>query len=145
MSMQKTKFYKTEETNTEWVLVDARGKILGRLATRIAQMLQGKDKARWSPNFITGNKVVVINAKYVHLTGMKQKTKFYDKYSGYPSGRKEISLEELMQKNPVKVVYYAVKGMLPKNKLAKLMLRNLKIYPESGHRNAAQKPREVKL
>ncbi|MCF7870824.1 MAG: 50S ribosomal protein L13 [Candidatus Omnitrophica bacterium] len=139
--MRKTKFYKKDDK--DWVLIDAQGKILGRLATRIAKILQGKHKADYTPNSICGDKVVVINAKKIKVTGKKEKDKKYDKYSGYPGGRKEISLEELSEKNPSKVLFYAVGGMLPKNLLRKNMLRSLKIYPDSDHRQTAQQPKEI--
>jgi large subunit ribosomal protein L13 len=139
--MRKTKFYKKDDK--DWVLIDAQGKILGRLATRIAKILQGKHKADYTPNSICGDKVVVINAKKIKVTGKKEKDKKYDKYSGYPGGRKEISLEELSEKNPSKVLFYAVGGMLPKNLLRKNMLRSLKIYPDSNHEQTAQQPKEI--
>lgn len=139
--MNKTRFYKKEDKN--WVLIDAQGKVLGRLATRIAQILQGKHRAIYTPNSICGDKVVVINAAKIKVTGKKEKEKKYDKYSGYPGGRKEISLKELSDKNPVKALQYAVGGMLPKNKLRKEMLRSLKIYPDKAHKQVAQKPQEI--
>ncbi|MCF7874277.1 MAG: 50S ribosomal protein L13 [Candidatus Omnitrophica bacterium] len=139
--MRKTKFYKKDDK--DWVLINAQGKILGRLATRIAKILQGKHKADYTPNSICGDKVVVINAKKIKVTGKKEKDKKYDKYSGYPGGRKEISLEELSEKNPSKVLFYAVGGMLPKNLLRKNMLRSLKIYPDSNHEQTAQQPKEI--
>jgi len=139
----KTKFY--NDVERKWVLIDAKDKVLGRLATRIAKILQGKNKPKYSPNFICGDNVVVINAKYVRFTGNKLRNKIYDKYSGYPSGRKEITLEKLREKNPVKVVYYAVKRMLPKNVLAKKMIRMLKIYPEDKHYHNAQAPQRIEV
>jgi large subunit ribosomal protein L13 len=141
--MKKTKFFNKEER--KWVLIDARNKVLGRLATRIAKILQGKHKPTYSPNFLCGDRVVVINAKYIRVTGKKWEDKIYDKYSGYPGGRKEIPLKKLMEKNPSKVVYLAVKGMLPKNKLGKLMLRSLKVYPEDKHIHQAQKPQKIEV
>ncbi len=141
--MKKTKFYPSVERR--WLLVDAKGKTLGRLATRIARILQGKTKPTYSPNFLCGDYVVVINAKYIKVTGKKLKEKIYDKYSGYPKGRKEITLEKLMQKNPTKVLYLAVKGMLPKNRLGKRMLRSLKVYSENEHPHTAQNPVKVEV
>ncbi|OPX29911.1 MAG: 50S ribosomal protein L13 [Candidatus Omnitrophica bacterium 4484_171] len=141
--MKKTKFY--NDVERKWVLIDAKDKVLGRLATRIARILQGKNKSRYSPNFICGDNVVVVNAKYVKFTGNKLKDKIYDKYSGYPSGRKEITLEKLKEKNPSKVVYYAVKRMLPKNVLAKRMIKMLKVYPEDKHYHGAQAPRKIEV
>ncbi len=140
---KKTKFYPGVEK--KWIIIDAKGKVLGRLASSIAKILQGKNKASYSPNFLCGDNVVVINARYVKITGKKLKNKIYDKYSGYPGGRKEITLERLMDKNPTKVIYYAVKGMLPKNLLAKKMLRMLKIYPQEAHLHKAQNPQKVEV
>jgi len=141
--MKKTKFY--NDIEGKWVLIDAKDMVLGRLATRIARILMGKTKPGYTPNFICGDKVVVINAKLVKYTGNKLKKKIYDKYSGYPSGRKEITLEELNKKNPVLALRSAVKGMLPRNVLAKQMLRNLKIYPENKHAHEAQKPEKIEV
>ena len=141
--MQKTLFY--NNLNRNWFLIDAKGKILGRLATRIAIILQGKHKPQYSPNYICGDNVVVINAKYIRLTKNKINTKTYNKYSGYPSGRKEITLKELLNKNPSKVLYNAVKGMLPDNLLRKRMLRLLKIYPEDTHPHIAQNPKKIEV
>ena len=141
--MKYTKFYSRIERR--WLLVDARNKTLGRIATRIAKILQGKTKPTYSPNFLCGDYVVVINARYIKVTGKKLEEKIYDRYSGYPGGRKEITLKELMKKNPSKALYLAVKGMLPKNKLRKRMLRALKIYPEDKHPHLAQKPEKIEV
>ena len=141
--MKFTKFYPRIERR--WLLVDARNKTLGRVATRIAKILQGKTKPTYSPNFLCGDYVVVINARYIKVTGKKLEEKIYDKYSGYPGGRKEITLKELMKKNPSKALYLAVKGMLPKNKLRKRMLRALKVYPEDKHPHLAQKPEKIEV
>jgi len=141
--MRFTKFYPRIERR--WLLVDARNKTLGRVATRIAKILQGKTKPTYSPNFLCGDYVVVINARYIKVTGRKLEEKIYDKYSGYPGGRKEITLKELMKKNPSKALYLAVKGMLPKNKLRKRMLRALKVYPEDKHPHLAQKPEKIEV
>jgi large subunit ribosomal protein L13 len=143
MKAKKTKFFNNEER--KWVVVDARDKVLGRLSTRIAKILQGKHKPTYSPNFLCGDKVVVINAKYMRLTGNKVDEKIYDKYSGYPSGRKEITFKGLVEKNPCKPLYLSVKGMLPKNWLGKMMMRSLKIYPEDKHVHAAQKPQDIEV
>ena len=129
----------------EWLIIDAKGKTLGRLASRIARVLQGKHKPIYAPHLLCGDKVIIVNAKYIRVSGKKMKDKIYDKYTGYPSGRKEISLQDLMQKNPTKALELAVKGMLPKNKLRKKMLLSLKIYPELEHKHIAQKPREAEL
>lgn len=143
LNMKKTKFFnKTEE---KWVLIDARDKVLGRLSTRIARILQGKDSPRYTPNLLIGSKVVVINARHIRVTGNKDEKKMYDKYSGYSSGRKEIPLKRLKEKNHTLALYSAVKGMLPKNSLGKIMLRSLKIHLDDKHTHQAQKPQEIKV
>lgn len=141
--MKVTKFYPSSER--KWILVDAKDKVLGRLATRIAKILQGKTKPTYSPNFVGGDYVVVINAKHMKLTGKKIEEKVYDRYSGYPEGRRVISFKELMKKNPSKALYLAVRGMLPKNKLRKRMLRALKIYAADKHLHSAQNPKRVEI
>jgi len=141
--MKKTKFFSS--CPEKWVVVDAKDKILGRLATRIARVLQGKHKPIYTPNAICGDKVIVINARHVKLTADKYNTKIYDRYSGYPGGLKNISLRDLMKKNPTKVVYTAVKGMLPKNNLGREMAKSLKVYAEDQHDQQAQKPQIVDL
>lgn len=141
--MKTTKFF--NQVERKWVLIDAKDKVLGRLATRIARILQGKNKATYTPNFLCGDRVIVTNAKYVKLTANKYDSKIYDKYTGYPSGRKEISLRLLMGKNPISVLAAAVKGMLPKSNLGNAMFKSLKIYPEGGHKQQAQKPEAISI
>jgi large subunit ribosomal protein L13 len=141
--MKKTKFFNKVER--KWVLIDAKDKVLGRLSTRIAKMLQGKHKATYSPNFLCGDNVVVINAKYIKVTGKKWEDKVYDKYTGYPSGIREINLKRLMEKNPTYALYLAVRGMLPKSLLGKRMIRGLKIYPDEKHQQQAQNPLKLEV
>lgn len=141
--MKKTQFFNKVER--KWVLIDAKDKVLGRLSTRIAKILQGKTKATYSPNFLCGDKVVVINAKHLKFTGNKFEDKIYDKYSGYPGGIKEINLKTLQAKNPSRVLYNAVKGMLPKTMLAKRMIRGLKVYAEDKHEQEAQNPIKLEV
>ena len=141
--MKKTKFFNKEERN--WVIVDAKDKILGRISTRIARVLQGKTKATYTPNFLCGDRVIVVNANHIKLTANKSMTKTYDKYTGYPSGRKEMSLKTLAEKNPTKAIHMAVKGMLPKNNLGNQMIKSLKIYPEAEHTHQAQNPKTINL
>jgi len=136
--MRTTKFFNKEER--KWVLIDAKDKILGRLSTRIARILQGKTKATYTPNFLCGDKVIVINAKFIKVTANKREDKIYDKYTGYAGGRKEMTLKVLMEKNPTKAIYFAVRGMLPKSNLGAQMLKSLKIYPEAEHKQKAQTP-----
>jgi len=141
--MKTTKFF--QNATRKWVLIDAKDKVLGRLATRIARILIGKTKAIYTPNSLCGDKVVVINAKYIRVTGNKVQQKIYDRYTGYPSGRKLMSLRVLQEKNPSKVIYLAVKGMLPKSNLGAKMLCCLKIYPEAVHDQQAQKPEPINV
>lgn len=141
--MKKTQFFNKVER--KWVLIDAKDKVLGRLSTRIAKILQGKTKATYSPNFLCGDKVIVINAKYVKITGNKLENKNFDRYSGYPGGIKEISLKTLQEKNPSRVVYNSVKGMLPKTLLAKRMIRGLKVYAEDKYEQEAQQPIKIEV
>ena len=121
------------------MVIDAKDKILGRLSIRVAKILQGKNKAVYSPNFLCGDRVILINAKYVKFSANKRESKVYDKYTGYHNGRKEMRLKVLMEKNPTRVLYLAVKGMLPRNNLGARMLKSLKIYPEAEHKQEAQK------
>ena len=139
--MKRTKFFNNIER--KWVLIDAKDKVLGRLSTQIAKILQGKNKPTYSPNFLTGDRVIVVNVKHLRLTANKPEQKVYDKYTGYPSGRKEMSFKVLMDKSPEKALAMAVKGMLPKSNLGVQMFRSLKIYAEDQHGHQAQKPEKV--
>ncbi len=136
----KTYIPSKEEISRKWWLVDAKGKILGRLATEIAKLLMGKDKPEYTPHLDMGDFVVVINAHKVRVTGGKEKKKIYYHHSGYPGGLKQRTFEELMERNPEEIIWRAVKGMLPKNKLRKKRLKRLKIYADENHSHAAQKP-----
>ena len=141
--MKITKFFNREER--KWVVVDAKDKVLGRLSTRIARVLQGKNKATYTPNFLCGDRVIVINTNHLKYTGNKRENKIYDKYSGYPSGRKEIKLKDLILKDSTRVLYSSVKGMLPKNNLGRMMLKSLRVYPESKYCQQAQKPEIINV
>jgi len=141
----KTYIPKTDEIKRKWYLVDAEGKILGRLASKIAQILSGKNKRIYTPHLDVGDFVVVVNAKKIRVTGDKEKKKIYYSHSGYFGGLKSQTYEELLKKNPQKVIRKAVKGMLPKNKLGRKMLKKLKIYPYSEHPHQAQRPEKIEL
>jgi len=143
MKVKNTKFFNQE--GRKWLLVDAKDKVLGRLATRIAKILQGKNKATYTPNSLCGDRIVVINSKHIKVTADKYNSKIYDKYTGYPSGRKEMSLKILMEKNPNRVLHIAVKGMLPKSHLGHMMLKSLKIYSGVEHNHEAQKPEAINI
>jgi len=136
----KTYQAKKEEAPHQWYLVNAEGKILGRLATELAKILRGKNKPTFTPHVDTGDFIVVINAEKVALTGKKMKDKIYYHHTGYPGGIKAISAEKLLAKKPTEVLRIAVKGMLPKNSLGREMLRKLKIYAGPDHPHEAQKP-----
>ncbi len=141
--MKKTKFFHDQQR--DWVVIDAKDKVLGRLATQVAKILQGKNKATYTPNAVVGDKVIIVNAKHIRLTGNKLQGKVYDKYTGYPSGRKEMPFNILAQKNPNRVVRMAIKGMLPRNSLARTMLKSLRIYPERQHDQVSQKPKSIDI
>lgn len=141
----KTYVPKKTEIKKNWYLVDAEGKILGRLASKIAQVLSGKNKPIYTPYLDTGDFVVVINAKKVKVTGNKEKKKIYYHYSGYPGGMKEIVYEKLLEKKPTIIIHKAVRGMLPKSKLGRKMLKKLKIYAGTEHRHQAQNPEKIEL
>ncbi len=136
----KTYQAKKEEVDHQWYLVNAEGKILGRLATELAKILRGKNKPSFTPHVDTGDFVVVVNAEKVVLTGKKLKDKTYYHHTGYPGGIREIKAEKLLAEKPTEVLRIAVKGMLPKTSLGRQMLRKLKIYTGSDHPHEAQKP-----
>jgi large subunit ribosomal protein L13 len=144
--MQKTWNAKPGEVQQRWYVVDAEGQTLGRLATRIADTLRGKTKPQYTPHVDTGDFVVVVNAEKIHVTGNKLDDKIYYRHSGYPGGLKQRTLREQLDRRPTEVLRTAVKGMLPKNKLAARQLAKLKIYagPEHPHTAQAPQPLEVK-
>ena len=141
----KTYQAKKEELDQQWYLVNAEGKILGRLATELAKILRGKNKPSFTPHVDTGDFVIVVNAEKVVLTGKKMKDKIYYHHTGYPGGIKEINAEKLLAKKPTEILRIAVKGMLPKNSLGRQMLRKLKIYAGANHPHEAQKPVPVQI
>ena len=141
------KTYSTREADIkrEWHVIDATDQILGRLATRIARLLMGKHKPIFSPNMDTGDYVIVTNASKIRVTGNKTRQKIYYRHTGYPGGHKFVSYEDMMQKSPEKVIEMAVRRMLPKNKLARDMLKKLKVFRGPEHTHAAQKPESITL
>jgi large subunit ribosomal protein L13 len=141
----KTYQTKKEELEHQWFLVNAEGKVLGRLASGVAKILRGKHKPTYAPHLDTGDFIVVVNAGKVNLTGKKLKDKIYYHHTGYPGGIKAVSAEKLLAKKPAEMVRMAVKGMLPKNSLGRQMLRKLKIYAGPGHPHEAQKPIPLEL
>jgi large subunit ribosomal protein L13 len=136
----KTYTAKPGEIERQWYVVDAEAKTLGRLATQIADVLRGKGKPAYTPHIDTGDFVIVVNAEKVHVTGQKLDQKIYYRHSGYPGGLHERTLREQLARRPEEVLRKAVKGMLPKNKLASAQLRKLKIYAGPNHPHAAQNP-----
>lgn len=143
--MKKTFVTKQEDVQREWLVVDATGQTLGRLATRIANILHGKHKPIYSPAVDVGDYVIVINAEKIHVTGRKLDKKIYYRHTGYPGGLKEITLRNLLQKHPARVIKFAVRGMLPKTRLGRRMFKKLKVYAGPEHPHTAQQPRPLEL
>ena len=141
----KTEVAKAENVTRDWYIVDAQDAVLGRLSTQVANVLRGKNKALYTPSVDTGDFVIVINAEKIALTGRKLADKMYYNHSGYVGGLKEISAGKLLEKKPEDLIKRAVKGMLPKNKLARAMLSKLKIYAGPSHPHAAQQPKNLAL
>ena len=141
----KTFVAKEKEVDRKWYLVDAKDKVLGRLATQIAMRLRGKHKPIFTPHADTGDFVVVINADKVTLTGKKWDKKIYYRHTGYIGGLKEITAKKLLEKKPRDILRFAVKGMLPKNSLGRRQLKKLKIYTGSTHPHEAQQPEKLEI
>jgi large subunit ribosomal protein L13 len=141
----KTYSAKPREIEQSWYLVDADARTLGRLATQIADVLRGKGKPQYTPHVDTGDFVVVVNAEKVRVTGKKLEQKIYYRHSGYPGGLKERTLAEQLERRPEEVLRRAVKGMLPKNRLAAVQLRKLKIYAGPEHPHEAQNPTPLEI
>ena len=141
----KTEVAKIENVKRDWYLVDAQDMVLGRLSTAVANILRGKNKAIYTPSVDTGDFVIVVNAEKIALTGHKLANKIYYNHSGYTGGLKEITAGKLLEKKPSDLIKRAVKGMLPKNKLSRHMLKKLKIYAGSSHPHDAQQPKNLAL
>jgi large subunit ribosomal protein L13 len=142
--------YKTVSANKAtvskaWVIIDAEGLILGRLASVAASMLRGKHKTNFTPHVDCGDNVVIINAEKISLSGTKWSDKEYVRYTGYPGGQKFTSAKEILRKNPIGLVEIAVKGMLPKNRLGRAIYKNMHVYVGASHPHEAQKPRKIEL
>ena len=140
-----TRFIKTEDADRKWYIVDANDMVLGRLATKVARMIRGKNKPVFTPNTDTGDFVIIVNADKVRVTGKRELKKSYFTHSGYPGGGKSRAYSDIMQKNPAFVIQNAVKGMLPKNKLGRQLIKKLKVYTGENHPHAAQKPEAITL
>jgi large subunit ribosomal protein L13 len=141
----KTFSAKAEQVRQSWFIIDAKGKVLGRLATEIARRLRGKHKPEYTPHVDTGDYIVVVNASEVRVTGRKFTDKVYYRHSGYPGGLKEETFEKKQGRHPELIIEHAVKGMLPKNSLGRAMLRKLKIYADSVHPHFAQQPEILEI
>ena len=131
--------------NKEWVLVDADGQTLGRLASKVAKMLRGKNKPNFTPHVDCGDNVIVINAEKINLSGNKWTDKSYIRHTGYPGGQRSLTATELFAKDPARVIEKSVKGMLPKNKLGAALFRNLNVVVGTEHKHEAQKPKTINL
>ncbi|MCL2727133.1 MAG: 50S ribosomal protein L13 [Bacteroidales bacterium] len=145
-----TQSYKTVSANAatvtkEWVVIDAADQVLGRLASRIALILRGKNKANFTPHVDCGDNVIVVNAEKIRLTGNKLTEKVYVRHTGYPGGQRFATPKELLKRKPFAVVEHAVKGMLPKNRLGAELFRNLYVYAGPEHPHAAQQPKTITL
>jgi large subunit ribosomal protein L13 len=136
---------KPETVKRDWYVVDASGKVLGRLATEIARRLRGKHKPEFTPHVDTGDYIVVVNAEKIAVTGKKESDKFYHTYSGYQSGLKSLALKDMRQRAPERVIEIAVRGMLPKGPLGRDMLRKLKVYAGAEHQHQAQQPKPLSV
>ena len=141
----KTYVATPQDRERNWVLVDANGQNLGRLSTQIADLLRGKRKPTYTPHCDVGDFVVVVNAEKISVTGKKRTEKMYHRHSGYPGGLKSRSLNEMLERRPEEVIRIAVKGMLPKNRLARKQITKLKVYAGPEHPHAAQKPEPLEI
>lgn len=137
----RTHSAKPHEIQREWYVVDANGQTLGRLATRIASVLRGKHKPIYTPHVDCGDFVIVVNADKIRVTGRKMDQKMYYRHSGYPGGLKQISLRDQLDRHPDRVIRHAVRGMLPKNRLGRQMIKKLKVYATPDHPHQAQQPK----
>lgn len=142
--------YKTRSANKatvkkEWYVVDATNEVLGRLSSKVAKILRGKNKPDFTPHVDCGDNVIIINAEKIRLTGNKMSDKEYVRYTGYPGGQRIELAEDILKKNPARLIEIAVKGMLPKNKLADAVIKNLHVYTGANHPHEAQQPKELIL
>ena len=140
-----TQSFKKSDIQETWILLDAKGKTLGRFASQVAKVLSGKNKPEYTPNADMGDYVVVVNAKEIHVTGQKKDQKRYFRHSGYPGGIKSKLLGEVLEDSASEVIKSAVKGMLPKSKLGRKMFTKLKVYDDSDHPHAAQNPQLTEI
>ena len=140
----KTTALRTQDIEQKWYLMDCSGKRLGRLSVQVANILRGKNKPEYTPNSDVGDFVVLVNAKNIDVTGNKSENKIYFRHTGYPGGIKQISFKDQLEKDPEKIIRDAVKGMLPKNKLNRQIIKKLKVYSDEVHPHEAQNPEVIK-
>ena len=139
----KTTAIRTQDIEQKWYLLDCSGKRLGRLSVQVANILRGKNKPEYTPNSDVGDFVVLVNAKNIEVTGNKSENKIYFRHTGYPGGIKKISFKDQLEKDPEKIIRDAVKGMLPKNKLNRQIIKKLKVYSDEVHPHEAQNPEVI--
>ncbi len=140
----KTTAVRTQDIEQKWYIMDCSGKTLGRLSVQVANILRGKNKPEYTPNADVGDFVVLVNAKDIKVTGKKTGDKIYYRHSGYPGGIKQISFKDQLDKDPEKIIRDSVKGMLPKNRLNRQIIKKLKVYSDENHPHEAQNPKELK-
>ena len=141
----KTYALRASEIQRNWYIVDAEGKTLGKVASVVAQVLRGKHKPTFSPHLDNGDCVIVVNAGRVRVTGNKPDQKVYYRHTGYPGGLRATTLKDMLERHPTRVIQHAVRGMLPKSRLGRKMIKKLKVYAGSEHRHAAQQPRPLQI
>ena len=141
----KTVFVKPDSVERKWFLIDAEGKVLGRVAAKVASILRGKEKVVFTPNQEFGDYVVIINAEKVTITGNKAQQKLYHRHTGYAGGLKTVNYKKLVEKHPTSPMELAIKGMFPKGPLGRKLLKNAKIYPGAEHPHAANNPEKIEL
>ena len=141
----KTEYIKEKELDKKWYLIDADNKTLGRLSSKVSQMLRGKNKVNFTPHMDMGDFVVIINADKIKLTGKKSDNKFYFKHTGFPGGAKKSSIKSIRESNPEFIIFNAVKGMLPHNKLGSKIIKHLKVYAGDAHPHLSQKPEKIEI
>tara|TARA_B100000003_G_scaffold82204_1_gene73707 strand:- start:410 stop:835 length:426 start_codon:yes stop_codon:yes gene_type:complete len=139
----KTTALRTQDIEQKWYLMDCSGKKLGRLSVQVANILRGKNKPEYTPNSDVGDFVVLVNAKNIEVTGNKAENKIYYRHTGYPGGIKEISFKDQLEKDPEKLIRDAIKGMLPKNRLNRKIIKKLKVYSDDNHPHEAQNPEVI--
>jgi len=143
--IMKTIYTRKEDVENKWYIIDASDKVLGRLAAKVAFYLRGKHKPTYQPDVECGDSVIVINASKIKVTGNKFKQQKYYRFSGYPGGLKEIPFDKMLKLHPTYAVYHAIKGMMPRNRLGRALLKNVRIYADDKHLQTSQKPIELGL